>query len=248
MIKTLIIDDEQHCINVLVNYLKKYDAYHICAATKTLEEAVELTASMQPDLVFLDIDLGNGTGFDYLEAVRPNIAFSIIFTTAYDSYAVKAIKFSALDYLLKPIDHNELHTALQKVESTLSKRERFKQLESLEHNAKHETMGNKFIHIFTTGMCHKINTKDIVYLKSDNSYTEFYLEDKPKVTASNTLKYYAELLEESHFYRINKSYLVNTQRIENYRRQSRELILDDRTILTVAVRRQKEFLTDIFKK
>src|SRR5690606_25659417 len=101
MIKVLIIDDEQHGINVLIDHLKRYEDYTICGTAKTVKTAVELTRAFQPNLVFLDIALKNETGFDYLNTFLPNIDFNVIFTTAHDNYAVKAFEYSALHYLLK---------------------------------------------------------------------------------------------------------------------------------------------------
>ena len=248
MIRTLIIDDEQHCINTLINHLKNYDNYEICAVAKNIEDAIELTEFIKPNLIFLDINLGSKTGFDYLNAIYPKINFDIIFTTAYNNHAIEAIRFSAIDYLLKPISASELQNALSQAESEISKRELLTRLQSLEYNMKNKLKSDKFIHISTLQTVYKISTKDILYLKSENNYTDFYLTDANKITASKTLKYYDELLSGSHFFRVNKSFLINTEHIKTYQKRSRKLILSDNTRVIVAFRRQKDFIAGHFAK
>jgi two-component system LytT family response regulator len=245
MLKTLIIDDEQRAINGVVHHLKAHPDYTICGTAQTVDEAIELTTKLQPDLVFLDIVLGTKTGFDYLNHFYPNINFHIIFTTAYDEYAVRAFEYSALSYLLKPLDLEKFKEALLKMNEKVTAKESLDRLKSLEYNIKRQS-SFKLIHIATTERYYRIKSKDILYLKSDSNYTHFHLKNETKITASKTLKYYTKILKESHFFKVHKSYLVNTEEIKSYRKKSGELIMNNGTSLTVAVRRQKELIERFF--
>jgi two-component system LytT family response regulator len=245
MINTLIIDDEQHSINAIENLLKNKSGYRICETAKTVENAIELTRTLKPDLVFLDIVLGKKTGFDFLNAFLPKINFDVIFTTAYNAYAVKAFEYSALHYLLKPIDKEEFDTALSRMENKISQQEHLERLLSFEYNFGHPD-GYKFIHLSTLNNYYKINSKEILYVESDSNYSNFYLINGRKITTSKTLKYYTQILSESHFYKVSKSYMVNIEQIKTYKKKSRELIMSNDFIISVAIRRQKDFVKAVF--
>lgn len=244
MIKVLIVDDEQHCITAVLNLIKNKGDYSICGTAKTVEEAIELTVLLKPDLVFLDIVLGSKTGFDYLNTFLPKIDFDIIFTTAYNTYAVKAFEYSALHYLLKPIELHDFNNALSRMADKISQKERLDRLSSFEHNYNNEEF--KFLHLATLNRYYKINTKKILYIKADSNYSDFFLVNQKSITTSKTLKHYTNILCDSHFYKVNKSHLVNVEQIKNYRRKSRELIMSDNTIISVSIRRQKEFVKTVF--
>ncbi|MEM8938597.1 MAG: LytTR family DNA-binding domain-containing protein [Bacteroidota bacterium] len=245
MITSLIIDDEQHSINAIANLLKKFGNYEICGTAKTVEEAIQLTKSLNPDLVFLDIKMGTKTGFDYLNSFRPHINFDIVFTTAYNEFALKAFEYSALHYLLKPIDLEDMRKALSRMDEKVSQQEHYERLLSLEYNLERSN-SSKFIHISTIDRHYKVNTRDILYLKSDSNYTQIYLNEGTKITSSKTLKYYSSLLDGSHFYKVSKSYLVNEEQIVSYKKKTRELTMSDDTKIPVALRRQKDFVKTIF--
>ena len=245
MIKALIIDDEQHSINAITNLLSHHRNYEICGTAKTIKEAVKLTQFLNPDLVFLDIVLGDETGFDYLTSLAENINFDIIFITGYNNFAIKAFEFSALHYLLKPIGKEDFDVALSRMNYKVSQKEKYQRLLSLEYNLE-DSGGYKFIHLSTMDSYHKISTKDILYLQSDSNYTNFQLTGKRKITTSKTLKYYFNLLKESHFFKVSKSYVVNIEQIKTYKKRSKELVMSDNTIIPVAVRRQKDFVKAVF--
>ena len=245
MIKTLIVDDEQHSINAVESLLRDNENYIVCGFAKTVEKAVELTHALKPDLVFLDIILGRKTGFDYLNEFLPNFNFDVIFTTGYNEYAVKAFEYSALHYLMKPIEQNDFQDALSRMDAKISQQERLDKLSSLEYNFE-QSNGYKFIHIATTDSYHKIHSKRILYVEADSNYTNFYLTSGKKITTSRTLKYYTNLLKGSHFFKVSKSFIVNIEQIKTFKRKSRELIMNDDSIITVAIRRQTEFIKTVF--
>lgn len=245
MIKTLIIDDEQPAINAIVNLLNAYKNYRVCGTAKTIEQAIALCKSEQPDLVFLDIVLENGTGFDVLNTLRPNINFAIIFTTGYNNYAVKAFEYSALHFLMKPIDPYKFKEALTRMNTKIGEEERLSRLESLEHNIK-VTNGYKWIHIATIEKKYKIYSKDILFIASDSNYSHIHLMDRTKITTSKTLKYYVNLLEDSHFYKIHKSYLINTEHLKTYDRKKGLVKMKGNQEITVAERRRSAFAKRFF--
>jgi two-component system LytT family response regulator len=245
MTKVLIIEDEPHAINTIVNHLKPYKDYDICGIAKTVEEAIELTKKSQPNLVFLDIVLGSKTGFDYLNTIKPDINFDIIFTTAYNDYAEEAFEYSALHYLLKPINSDSIHNALIRVKEKIAQQERLERLNSLEHNLNHPD-GYKLIHLSASDGCFKIESKNILFIKSDSNYSHFYLAGKRKITISKTLKYYSEILKNSHFYRVHKSYLVNTEQMHSYDKKHGILTMNDNTDIPVAHRKRTAFYTIYF--
>ncbi len=245
MIKALIVDDEQHSINAVENLLRGNENYFVCGSAKTVEKAVELTCEFKPDLVFLDIVLRRKTGFDYLNVFLPDINFDVIFTTGYDEYAVKAFEYSALHYLMKPIEQRDFQDALSRMEAKISQQERLDRLRSLEYNFE-QTNGYKFIHIATTESYHKVHSKGILYVEADSNYTNFHLTSGKKITTSRTLKYYTELFKGSHFFKVSKSYIVNIEQIKTFKRKSRELVMSDNSVIPVAVRRQADFVKTVF--
>ena len=245
MINVLIIDDEQHAIDVLKNQLKYFKDYKICGSAQTVTDAIKLTKLLEPDLVFLDVEINTETGFDYLNAFMPEINFDIIFTTAYDNYAVRAFEYSAMHYLLKPIDIDLLKESLLRSKAKRAKEDHLERLQSLEHNIE-TSNDDKWIHLTTTEKRYKINTKNILYIESESNYSYFHLKDETKILTSKTLKYYTKLLEDSHFYKAHKSFLVNTNCIKSYDKKRGNLIMDNATVISVAVRRRKDFVNRFF--
>ncbi|WP_303316845.1 LytTR family DNA-binding domain-containing protein [Flavivirga abyssicola] len=247
MIKTLIIDDEQHAINTIANHLKPNNNYTICGTAKTVDEAITITKQQQPSLVFLDIVLGSKTGFDYLNVFYPNIDFNVIFTTGYNEYAVKAFDYSALHFLLKPVTSEKFQDALLRMSQKVSQQENLERLKSLEYNFKNPN-GYKFIHLSTSEDYFKIESKDILFIKSDSNYSHFFLANNKKIIISKTLKHYAEILKDTHFYKAHKSYLINTEQMKSYNRRTGLLTMNDDTNIPVAIRKRKDFVKTYFSE
>ena len=214
-INVIIIDDEPKCVEILALMLKNFHAdIHISDTANSMEKGLAAIEKHKASLhiVFLDIQMPGGDGFTLLQNIQ-KITFKIIFTTAYDQFALRAIKFSALDYLLKPIDLKELNLALVKFRA--------------------EDVGeNTPLHNFTTTLQQKTLFKKlaiatlteikfvpldkITYLESDNNYTTIFIENKQRLVSSKNIGYYEELLEENDFFRINNSCLVNLKKIERF--------------------------------
>tara|TARA_R110000868_G_scaffold251442_2_gene508238 strand:+ start:79 stop:825 length:747 start_codon:yes stop_codon:yes gene_type:complete len=243
MLKALIVDDEQHCIDRLERLLESstHDI-RIIAYCKTIDEAKKEIAKIAPDILFLDVQLGNETGFDLLSHLD-SIDFEVIFTTSYDKYALKAIKFSALDYLLKPIDNTDLDNALQKLLQRKSLKETSQKIDILFHNFKENNMSSKRIAIPTVEGFTMMDTKEIIRFQSDANYTHIHTLSNKKITASKTIKYFEDILDENMFFRVHKSHLINLDYIETYTKgKGGHITLSDKTKIEVAVRRKDELL------
>ncbi|MCR9228286.1 MAG: response regulator [Flavobacteriaceae bacterium] len=243
MLKAIIVDDEQHCINRLDGLLQ--DQGHdieVMARCKTINEAKgEITCSF-PDIVFLDVQLGKNTGFDLLSQLD-TFDFEVIFTTSFDNYALQAFKFSALDYLLKPIDKNDLANALQKLRNHKNLKETSKKIDILFHNFKEGNELSKRIAIPTLDGFAMLDTNDIIRLQSDVNYTHIHTLSNKRITASKTLKYFEGVLEGNAFFRVHKSHLVNLSFVEHYvKGKGGYIVLTDGSKIEVAVRRKEELI------
>lgn len=242
MIKAILIDDEVHCLETLGILLREYcPQVTILEACRSAKKGLEAIEKFKPDLVFLDIEMPTMNGFEMLEKFS-EIPFAIVFTTSYDQYAIKAIRFSALDYLLKPIDPRELIVAVQKVQGqkNLPSAEQFEMLLKQVH---HKGTGFQKIAIPTVEGFELIPAEQIVYCEADDNYTHLFLKNKARITACRTLKEMEELLHEfSFFIRVHHSYLVNLNEVTKYvRGEGGYLILADSSTINVS-RSRKDML------
>lgn len=210
MLKAVIVDDEKNGREVIELLLKEYcPEVKVFASVESVQQAIESFVLHEPDLVFLDIKLSNGTGFDILDNPEvKQLNFKVIFTTAYEKFAVQAIKNDAIDYLLKPIDGNELKTAVNK--AGLRKNQDIKNLLQDIRQA----INPKFkLKLATRKGFELIDISDIIYCKSEANYTRFYLKNTTKLT-SKTLKTYQSILEKNGFMRVHKGHIVNLNEIQ----------------------------------
>ncbi|HRN57574.1 MAG TPA: LytTR family DNA-binding domain-containing protein, partial [Agriterribacter sp.] len=193
-------------------------------------------------LVFLDMQIHDKTGFDLLKQVG-EINFDVIFTTAYEKYAVQAFKFSAIDYLLKPVDADELKQAVAKLEQRLSKNEMSKKVDALFDNMKNMQTASKRIGIPTVSGITYVAVGDIIRCHSQINYTVFYLKDNQKITVAKTLKEFEEMLSDHNFYRVHNSHLINLAYVKKYHRgKGGYLTMADNTEIEVSIRRKDELL------
>lgn len=240
MIKALIVDDEEKAREVLQALIEMYiPEITTVETTGSPMEAVGLIRHFQPDILFLDVVMPRMNGFDVLNTLD-EWNFDVIFTTAYNNYAIQAIRFSALDYLLKPIDPDELRTA---VDRFLEKRqtERKTLYQNLVHNLNASRSSDFRLAVTTTEGTFFYNTGEIIRCEADSNYTQFYLTQNRKFIASRTLKEYDEMLTEHGFLRVHKSHLVNLDFVEDY--LGRGFVrLKDQTEIEVARRRREAVL------
>jgi two-component system LytT family response regulator len=243
MINAILVDDEMHCLDTLSILLEEY-----CPEVQILEKCTSGKAALlaikqkSPNLVFLDIEMPVMNGFELLEHFH-DIPFAVIFTTSYDQYAIKAIHFSALDYLLKPIDPKELVAAVQKVQ-------RLKNLPSLEQFQvllNHvQNKGSNFtkMAVPTTEGYELIDTEDIMRCEADDNYTHIYLKSKNKVIACRSLKEIeAQLKGYPFFIRVHHSYIVNLNEVKKYvRGEGGYVIMSDNSTVNVSRSRKEALL------
>ncbi|WP_198027652.1 LytTR family DNA-binding domain-containing protein [Seonamhaeicola sp. S2-3] len=215
MINTIIIDDEQHCIDALLKLTNKHsDVFNVVKTCTNLTSAIEATKALNPDLVFLDVEINNQTGFEYLQQVK-HLNFMVVFTTAYSKYAVKAFKFAALHYLLKPIDLDDFDEVVSRLKSQKSTEDVNKKIDTLLYNLKEDTT-KKRISVNTINECVVLDVSSIIYCEANVNYTDIYIENGKKITSSKTLKRFEEMLNESGFYRVSQSCLVNLSHVKKY--------------------------------
>jgi two-component system LytT family response regulator len=241
MIKAILIDDEEHCRETLAIQLEKY-----CPEVKLLAECSSATQGLQaindyqPEVVFLDVEMPLINGFEMLGKL-PEIAFEVIFTTGYDAYAIKAIRFSALDYLLKPIDKDELIKAVGKI-SRVRHNPLSQQLDILMQKLDHKPVVLQRIALPTLEGYELVPLVNIIQCESDSNYTYVYLKNGKKIIVSRSLKEIEELLEGHSFLRIHYSHLVNLNEIIRYvRGEGGYVVMSDNTTVNVS-RSRKEIL------
>lgn len=246
MIKAILVDDEQHGLETLAIHLADYCLnVQVLAKCSSAKKALEAIAQHTPDLVFLDIEMPVMNGFELLEQFD-KIPFSVIFTTSYDQYAIKAIRFSALDYLLKPIDPKELIAAVNKVEQQKHQPSN-EQLKMLMEQLQHKEGRFAKIAIPTIEGFELIPADEVVRCEADDNYTHLYLKNKTKVIASRSLKEIEEQLRDfPSFIRVHHSYMVNLNEVTKYvRGEGGYLVLTDGSTVNVS-RSRKEMLLKYF--
>ena len=243
MIRTVVIEDEEHSRKMLMEMLHEHCRdIKVVADADSVRTGLNAITEHRPELVFLDIELQSETSFAILEKL-PEINFELVFTTAFDHCALKAIKFCAIDYLLKPIDLNELQVAVVKAEKRLNREYLNKNLEVLLNNIKSVSQNNHRIALSTLEGLLFVNVRDILYCESSGPYTKFVFKQANKIITSRHLKEYEDLLSGYEFFRIHKSYLVNLQEIQKYiRGDGGHLIMSDGAILNVSKQRKENFL------
>ncbi|PKP26473.1 MAG: DNA-binding response regulator [Bacteroidetes bacterium HGW-Bacteroidetes-2] len=244
MIKALIIEDEQHCIDRLILLLQPYLNITILGTFLTVETGKNGIKTLQPDLVFLDIQIHQKTGFDLLKSFQ-HINFQVIFTTAYDAYAVQAFKFSAIDYLLKPIDEEDLNNAILKVSNTLSQNNLSEKMNVLLSNILQKDNLKKISITSQEGILF-IPVAEIIRCQADINYTHIFLTSKKKITVSKTLKYFEELLVNCNFFRVHNSHLINLNFVVKFSKTNGgEITMQDKSTIEVSSRRKEAFLKRI---
>lgn len=212
--KAVIIDDNSESRASL-----RADIENFCPEVEIIAEAdsvvsgTKLLRQVQPQIVFLDIQMGDGSGFDLLE-ILGDVSFNVIFTTASDAHAVKAFRFSAIDYLLKPVDPDDLIKAVAKIQG--SKKTSGESLDLLMEHSKNGNKPLKRLALNTLDKIHVVNISDIVRCEADVNYTMFYFIDKSKVLVTKTLKDFEEMLSDHSFLRVHQSHLVNTNYIKEF--------------------------------
>lgn len=236
--KALLVEDKEYIRKGLSNLLQLIGAnIEVIGECESVKDAVVVANVCKPDLVFLDINLTDGTGFDFLKQTE-NLSFKIIFITAYQEHALRALKMGAVDYILKPVDIDELKEALQKV-TKLSIAEQKQQLKITKQVWSNDD--SKLI-LSLHDSFQVIDLNELLYCESDKGYTTFYCNNKKKYTVSKTLKEFEERLSSSHFTRPHQSFMVNLKCIDKYDK-SGVIHLKDGNKIPVSSRKKEQFLS-----
>lgn len=244
MYKCIIVDDEKPSVETLRHIIQNYcsDDLTIIGTAGSVDEAYLLIMEKNPDVVFLDIEMPHGSGFDLLEKFTDS-SFEVIFTTGFDEYAVTAIKFSALDYLLKPINIEELREAIKKAKKRIESKNSQQNLQFLIQNLKNPRDKTNKIPLPILNGFEFVTINSIIYCESDEDYTYVYLVDSPRMAVTKSIKEFEDLLVAYDFFRIHHSYLINRSFIKKYIKGEGGTVLTDQGVeLPVSRRRKTEFL------
>jgi len=250
MIRTIIIDDEPSAVNVLAILLRKRckEDVEVVATSTSPHEGKKLIEQHQPDLVFLDIEMPGMTGVDLLRSFI-NPTFRVVFVTAFDAYAVEAFRLSAVDYLLKPVEGDDIVKAVMKIKNDIVRNQNLisTQLQQLEKLLMHNT--NSVETKIGIGMADKIvfiNIPDILYCEASGSYTNVFLHDGTKMIASKSLGDFEAQLINNKFFRVHHSHLINLNKVKEFQRHDGGyVIMENNKQLEVSQRKRKDFLDAI---
>jgi two-component system LytT family response regulator len=243
MLRSIIVDDElksRESLKILLHdFCENVEVVEVCQNVTEGLQAIEIH---KPDVIFLDIQMQRETGFDLLSKLK-KVDFEVIFTTAYSEYAIKAFKFSAIDYLLKPIDIEELKKALSRVEQKLNGNIS-ERLHELMAQLKPSAPKNQKLALPTSDGLIFVKVDDIIYCEASSNYTEIFTVDGKKHIVSRTLKEYEDLLADHNFFRIHNSHLINLSSIKKYvRGEGGHVIMNNDVSLDVSKRKKEAFLS-----
>lgn len=242
MKRAVIIEDEVRSRKMLENSLRNYcPQIEVAGFAETVLEGVKVISERQPDLLFMDIDLPDGSGFDILQQL-PRPWPGIIFVTAYNEYAIHALRISAVDYLLKPVDPEQLKLAVAKAVSGDESAEMQEQKVQTFTENQHAGRLNKMVLPTGTGL-RFVHIKDIVRLQAEGNYTTFFLAGKSSIIVSRPIKEYEATLESAGFFRVHQSHIINLNLIDRYLKgEGGTVVMEDGTEIEVARRRKEAFL------
>lgn len=243
MLRAIVIEDienirkknialiRQHCPNIA-----------IIGQADTVESGVALIRQIVPDIVFLDVEMPDGTGFDLLQKLKP-VNFKVIFITGYEDFAIRAFRFSAIDYLLKPLDPQELVESVRKAEESLNKEVIELKLNTLFSNLERPKNLQKLI-LKTAEKIYSVNIQDIIHCESEKNYTTFYFVNAPKLVVSTTLKEYETMLKPFNFFRAHQSHLINLLYFDHYIKTEggNTIVMKNKNKIPLAIRKKEEFL------
>lgn len=247
MLQTLIVDDEKRGRELLKMILTtNCPDIKLIGEASNIKEAHQLILQHEPDLVLLDIEMPGGTGFDLLSKFD-EVNFDVIFITAFDKYAIKAIKFSAMDYILKPVDEEELVKAIKRAEENYNRKNNKERVGNLISNTQ-KSVPHQKIGLTSDEGLEFIEIKNILRCEADGKYTSVFLTDGKKLLVSKNLKEFEELLTEYNFFRIHHSHLVNLDFIKKYQSgRGGYVVMSDGSTITVSQRKKDDFLSSLKK-
>ena len=243
MLRAVVIDDIDSIRTKNIDIIKSNcPNIAIIGQADSVESGVNLIKQIVPDIVFLDVEMPDGTGFDLLQKLKP-INFKVIFVTGYEDFAIRAFRFSAVDYLLKPLDPDDLIAAVIKAEEALSKDVMELKLNTLFSNLERPKNLQKLV-LKTAEKIYSVNIQDIVNCESDKNYTTFYFINAPKLVVSTTLKEYETMLKPFQFFRAHQSHLINMLYFDHFIKTDggNTIVMKNKNKIPLAIRKKEEFL------
>lgn len=244
MLRAIVVDDIDSIRKKNIDVIKSNcPSIAIIGEANSVESGVSLIKQIVPDIVFLDVEMPDGTGFDLLQKLKP-IHFKVIFITGYEDFAIRAFRFSAIDYLLKPLDPTDLIEAVSKAEEALNKEAVELKLNTLFSNLERPKNLQKLV-LKTAEKIYSVNIQDIVNCESDKNYTTFYFINSPKLVVSTTLKEYETLLKPFNFFRAHQSHLINMSFFDHFIKSDggNTIVMKNKNKIPLAIRKKEEFLT-----
>ncbi len=243
MLRAVVIDDIEAIRKKNVAIIKSScPNISVIGQADSVESGVNLIKQLSPDIVFLDVEMPDGTGFDLLQKFTP-INFKVIFITGYEDFAIKAFRFSAIDYLLKPLDAGDLVDAVKKAEDSLSKEVFDMKINNLFANLERPKNLQKLV-LKMADKIYSVNIQDIVNCESDKNYTTFHFINAPKLIVSTNLKEYENMLAPYNFFRTHQSHLINMAYFDHFIKTDggNTIIMKNKTAIPLSVRKKEEFL------
>jgi len=242
MLRAVIIDDMDHVRSKNIDLIRQYcPQVTIMAEAVDVKSGVELIRKFLPDLVFLDVEMPDGTGFDLLQQLKP-VNFKVIFITGFQDFAIRAFRFSAIDYLLKPVDPEDLVAAVAKAEDTLNKESLELKLSALFSNLERPRNPEKIV-LKTAEKLFSVAVQDIIHCESERNYTTFHFVNAPKLIVSTTLKEYETMLAPMGFFRPHQSHLINMAYFDHFvKADGGFIVMKNDAKVPLASRKREEFM------
>ena len=243
MLRAIVIDDIENIRKKNIAIIKSScPNISIVGQADSVESGVQLIQQLSPDIVFLDVEMPDGTGFDLLQKLKP-IRFKVIFITGYEDFAIRAFRFSAIDYLLKPLNSNELVEAVKKAEASLGNEVVEMKLNNLFANLERPKNLQKLI-LKTADKIYSVNIQDVIHCESDKNYTTFNFINAPKLVVSTNLKEYETLLAPYNFFRTHQSHLINMAFFDHFIKSDggNTIVMKNKQTVPLAIRKKEEFM------
>lgn len=249
MIKAVLVDDDVNLREGMKGLLALYAPdIKIIGEADSVASGVDTLTKLDPQVVFLDIQMNDGTGFDMLEKlseINGKVTSHIVFITAYEHYAIKAFRFSALDFLLKPVSPDDLEKVIDKIRNVLEKDNDYSHIDLLLENIRKKADNFKRIALSNSDGIHLLDISDIIRCESDDNYTKFFIKNRKPILISKTLKEYEELLTEHDFVRIHQSHLINLAYVKSYVKKDNGFVLMNDDVQLPISQRKREQLQDV---
>lgn len=239
--KTIIVDDRNSIREFIRELLKKEEEHiNIIDEAANVSEAIEKINAAKPDLILLDIQMPDGTGFDVLEGINYD-TFKVIFITSYEEFAIKAFKYSALDYVVKPIEPEAFYHAIEKAKKAVQVSDQQLKIKNLIQNLTGDRKSKKLV-LNTQETVHIVDSDDIVRCASDGSYTEVFTTDGKKILLSKKIKEFEELLADLSFFRVHRSHLINLNHVDRFeKRDGGYIVMKDQAMVSLSQNKKDEF-------